>query len=778
MKISSLPATTYMKECKSVNTAQPVVLKSIVEKVIFSKDDFVILKLKGGKIALGNHLLPNAALFVNEAVEITGTWEQNPKNKEWQFRFVFINIVGSDDIYYFLTKVVKGVGEKLAKHLIESLGAERTADMIENSPGQLACIKGIGKKTAQKIHSSWLKHVSERQISELLLPLGFTISQVLKIFSFFKEDVENIKQRIEQNIYILSKVPGIGFLTVDAIALRNGMVEHDSLKRISSAAIYTLNEIASTQGHSAVSSDVLFANLDALLVRNAPKSTNSGCFDYDKAINFLKMKHEIVEVSDGVYATSYYFKAESFVYDFVQQRTQQSMFPVLPEIKLERFLADTQNKLNKRFDESQLAAIRGINKNSIMSLVGYAGTGKTTICYSILELLAQYYNRDQIHVTALSGIATDRIKTKSGFDGSTIQSLLVKYHSSTLPFKVLVIDEASMVDSVTLYKLLSLVEDNTRVVFVGDTGQLPPLSGGAPFVDIVELELVPVFRLENIYRQSNNSVISHHANDIRKGMVPDISARYNDFCFGRFDFEMDRETNNQRIAEHIVKAFESKTNILKEAYESGDYRSFLYSHQVISPMKKGVLGVENLNSLIQSVLNPDSKGFEVVKFGRGVHFREMDKVLHMVNENMAVMTLKQFEDDPYLDEDKLSVSRIFNGFFGAVLKVDSEKRLIWVFYASDNTVVRYTDSDISRLLSLAYCCTIHKSQGSGFGNLIIPMTMTHANMLNSRLLYTAITRAKNMCYMVGESRAFMLGCKKHHSMVRSTVIRALLSNYS
>lgn len=763
-----------------LNKGKLVKLKGIIDIVIYKKDNFAILKLKNGTVVLGQHALGDVDKIKGERVDVTGHWVENKKTKELQIQIQTIEIVGSDTIFWFLTKRVSGVGPKMAKHLIKHFGSDKIADMIVNRPHELLHVKGIGKSLAEKICESWHRHVAMREISELLLPLGFTPNQVQNVYMHYLEDVEGIARRINENIYLLTDVRGISFVGVDTIALESGMVEPNSVFRVASAIMYILTIIGRDNGHSIVSEFELYKALDELLIRYAKDTTSRDCFDYGAAIKRLVSTRKIVCLDGSLYCLKNLYDAELFLYEFFNNRSNEMIFPVLNNDKLNAFISGLESKSGHKYDSYQLNAIRAINERKIMALVGHAGTGKTFTTKGILELLSTYYDRSDIYVCALSGIAADKIKNSSGFEGGTIQSILVKYQNDTLPFKVLVVDECSMIDSVLFARLLRKLGPDARLVLVGDSGQLPALASGAVFDDVIKHNLVPVLQLKKIHRQSEGSVISLHADKVRNGLIPEYRARHQDFAFMPFNIDNlskdkdvranQRNDNNMRICLHVAKAFENKKEMLDEAFEKGDFHKFLYSYQVIVPMKKGVLGVENLNQTIQSKLNPYAEHVSIERFGKSVCFGVKDKVLHTKNFNMAVMSLDEFHKNPNMEIPVNCKKRIFNGYFGAVLKVDVSEFLVWVYYPAENVVVRYDKSDVEGMLSLAYVVTCHKSQGSGFKSILLPVSMSFFKMLSSRLMYTSITRAKNMVYVVGEESAFRRACTQLEVLERNTIL--------
>lgn len=424
------------------------------------------------------------------------------------------------------------------------------------------------------------------------------------------------------------------------------------------------------------------------------------------------------------------------------------------------------------------------NGHNTILLIGYAGTGKSTSSRAVLELLEEVFGYDDIICIALSGIASQRISDTTGYKSSTIQSLLMSSKEKDyFPYRVILLDEASMVNSSTFYQITSKISDDAVFIIVGDDGQLPAIGAGNILADCIKYELAPICKLTKIYRQSENQAIALIANEIRNANVPDfLNETYQDFKF--FDvsifnhyavknsvsdneFSSIRQDNTQKILHNILNI---GCNYLKESYrliKQKEISKFLTLFQVITPMKSGILGAQNLNIELQKLFN-HNKGAS--KEGKFYEYKLGDKVIHIKNENMKTKTLDMYKrgDDDFVEK------RVFNGQLGLIIKLDFEDEKILVLYPNDDMVVYYDFDGIDYILALAYALTIHKTQGMEYSVALIPMTFSHYIMHNTKLLYTAITRAKDMCFVVGETEAFKAGCKKIETTKRQSVINDLL----
>jgi exodeoxyribonuclease V alpha subunit len=452
-----------------------------------------------------------------------------------------------------------------------------------------------------------------------------------------------------------------------------------------------------------------------------------------------------------------------------------------------------------------------------------------------MDFYAQKFGKDAIVACALSGNASNRIKTVTGYQAFTIHSLLGwngKYfeynEENKLPFKLIVLDEASMVDLFLFYSLFKAIDfTKTKLFIIGDNAQLPPVGLGEVFNDILQNYEVEKIILDKVFRQSEKQVINIFAQEIRKGKVPKgYKNKYEDFEFIVIEekdyFKKIREftddekqelrTNiNQKIYEQINSLLdeynESILSFLQDAIiEKTIYQDIIklqeYSQryismlQIIAPQKKGITGTKELNKLAKSIINPDMSPFK-----NGINV--FDKVIHLENKNKYVVSLEDYfifkqgvnsvsKEDAELILEKIidgeeeikemlntQFTRVFNGQTGIVLDtfIYEENKFLSVYYPLENYVTFYSDYEINQeILDLSYAFTIHKSQGSEYLNVIIPVSLSDSYMLNNKLLYTAVTRAKKKLYLIGETYAFSIGVKKKDETVRKTLLK--LNAYS
>jgi exodeoxyribonuclease V alpha subunit len=741
-----------------------VTLIGQIENILFEDEGFFIAKLKSGEKISGIYYESKVIHLKGAAVTLQGEWQEHKKYGS-TFKFESIR-VNQNELFFFLNRVIKGFTKKLTAELIEQFGQEGLVEILDNNIERLLEFNGIKEKRLQKIQSSWKKFRSMRELGEFLTPYGVTPTLLTTIATAMR-DVDDPVKRIGQNPYILTQINGIGFKRADELALKMG-IDKESDNRISAAMDYTLLNYCEQQGNSCVEKKVLFGLLDELLA----------FFDkeylYEAALIERVGEGSIVQMKKERVAPARLYDAEKFLCEDFQTRAKAD-YGVIKE-DLDGFLKQSDFILG----EEQKKAVEIINQGAgILFLVGYAGTGKSTTSKTILNLLHVKYS--EIMTCALSGIASQRIADTTGFESATIQSLLVRYEErDEFPFSVLLIDEASMINSSLFARLVSKVRKDTILIIVGDDAQLPPIGAGNVLSDVLVLELAPIVKLTKIYRQSEDQAITLIANDIRRGVVPPYRQEYEDFEFidvsipnyyaqkstlAQKDFMQLREQNSEDILaimmQESVKVIEKARLRLKNR----EIALYLNYFQVITPMKGGILGVDNLNGVLQEYFNPNPKKF--VKKG-GITFGLMDKVVHTKNENMTSWSALGFKE-----QESPKERRIFNGMLGLFFRVDEEEEQAYVYYPTEDMVVLYEYDQLKSHLALAYALTIHKVQGMEYDIVVMPMSFSHYVMHNTKLIYTAVTRAKHRCIVVGESAAFESACRRLEVTHRDTVLLEL-----
>ena len=744
-------------------------LTGTLSRLLFSNESHMVAVLDNGIKIAGEVPPMGAQSLEGQAVALEGEWEEHPKFGP-QFRFKSLEIEGSE-LYFFLTKVVKGVGKKLVGRLIETYGEKELIRLLDEEPQKLLGFKGIKEKKLAQITESWRKWRQLRALAMFLAPYKIAQSVVTEIYRAFGEG-EDVIARIRQNPYIITRIKGVGFRRADEMALSMGVDPHSAF-RIEAAVDYVLREIGEGQGSSAVAPALLYEELARALALEDLSHT-----PVERVLAQMSAQGRLKRVGEA-WAHPLYYEAEAGLYAFFKSRRQMAGEPLTEDI--DAFIAREEKRAGFSLGEEQKEAVCLLNSGvRVMALVGYAGTGKSTASRMLLKLLEERYGYENIMTTALSGIATRRIREATGYRGATIQSLLTTYAEAPMPFDVLLLDEASMVNARLFYRLVSRLKETAVLIVVGDDGQLPPIGAGDTLRDIVKYDLIPTVKLTKIYRQSEEQAIALIADSIRRGRVPDLDRAYGDFrlimCPAQENYlsksQLDaqarkavRERYNLAILERLKREAASYILRAREHLSRKEIGAYVTAWQVITPMKGGLLGTEELNRQLQALANPNPR--QSVK--RGVYtFALYDKVVHTRNENMPAWSPEAFKAS--LDAEK---QRIFNGMIGMIFKIDEEEEHCYVYYPTEETVVRYGFEMLGEYLAPAYALTVHKTQGMEYETVLLPMTFSHYVMLNTKLLYTAVTRAKKMCLVIGEKTAFEGACRRVDTAVRDTVLQKL-----
>lgn len=753
---------------------------AIKAKVISARayaNNWHIVKCRQGEsdfTAVGLLLLDGLSLeglFVN----MVGHWDSHPVHGK-QFKFESVVPEGSE-LFFFLSRVVKGIGEKLAQSLISEIGEEELVRILDESPETLLSAKGIGPQKLQTITESWKSFRPVKALSDYLSPYGVTPNLVMRIFNHFGE---NALKLIRENVFRMTQVSGIGFKKADDVALKLGVQPHDPY-RICACIKYVLSSLADDKGDTLASPQEVIEKAVVELKCEAGE-VSSG--EVGEQISAMIGFGQLVELGDSIALPNHYDN-EQAVLNILKQRLTAPVIPLFPPDFVESHISAMEKEMGFEFNEDQKNAIRLVGQGHRTILVtGYAGSGKTSCSRAILGLLAKKLPTSDICCMALSGIASDRVRKSSGYDSATIHTSLgwnggdFSYGADNpLPHRAVLLDEASMVNSSLFRRVLESVDRDSYCLLLGDPAQLPPIGAGAVFANLVESRFLPMIELTKIYRQSANSVLTLFANEIRQGVVPEgyLEKGYRDFEFVDISLPRNyfkqtdevkaqmREENHNEILQYIEEKIRSVSGYIKD--KIGDF-------QAISPMRSTPLGTESLNKLIQGILNPDKCDGMAIAFN-DVTFRPGDKVVHLQNKDLKVKDARLYADKGWMGDQ--SDKRVYNGNIGMIVDVNPESVEIFVEYP-EGFVVRY-DSVLlgGGILGHAFSLTCHKLQGSQSRLTLIPITSSHTIMLTSQLLYTALTRAQQKCLVVGQRYAFERACKSLVKTKRKTVLERLLA---
>ena len=668
---------------------------------------------------------------------LTGEFKKNSKFGE-QFVVENVEMSEPDDVQgifnYLSGGLFRGVGEKTAEQIVKKFGL-RTLDILENNPEELRKVPGIGKAKLADIVESYRNTREMKESVCFLQKYGITMSLAVKIYRVYGEATISV---ISNNPYVLiESVNGVGFITADKIAEKMG-IDRDSEFRIKAGIIYTLIEVAGKSGHTCLPRELLLEYTERLLGVE---------------------KEKIAEVLDGLFNVKR-IEADGVEYiaTDVNYRTENAIATKLILLKkaVEPWDIDEEKEL-KNFEKSssitlherQREAVLSVFRSGVTVITGGPGTGKTTIIKAITAIAGQ--RGKKITLCAPTGRASKRMTEMTGMESKTIHRLLgvdfsaenkfEKNESNLLESDIIIVDEISMADIYVFHALLKAIAQGTRLVLVGDKDQLPSVSCGNILSDVISSGKVNVVYLTEIYRQSDQSYIITNAHRINRGEMP--------LPDNRNDFFISNKSDGTDILNTVMSML--KTRIPKFANLSPN------DIQVLAPVKKGVVGVENLNERIQSELNPEGKS---IIHGKTT-FRIGDKVMQNCN-NYCTLWKKP--------ETGEMGSGVFNGDLGFVCDVGSDGLSVCF---DDGKVVNYTGADLDELM-LAYCISVHKSQGSEFPVVILALSGANYMIMTRNLLYTAVTRAKKMVVIVGDEACIKQMVSNDYTAKRYSLLKHFL----
>jgi exodeoxyribonuclease V alpha subunit len=646
---------------------------------------------------------------------------------------------------YLSSGLIKGVGPATAKKLIEHFGMD-VLSIIEFRPDRLTEVDGIGPARAEMIAASYAQHRELREVMIFLQSHGITTAYAVKIYKIYGNHAIAL---IKENPYRLAdEVEGIGFKMADRVA-RNIGVAFDSPYRIASGVKYVLSH-AAADGHTYLPKDILveraseLLGVDRSLVENAIVSL---------AVHQAVFAEEI-EDHTAVYLAAFYYAEVGVCRRLLELSLTDIEWGM---INIEDMLRNFQKKEKMLFAHKQREAVIEAMLNGVTVITGGPGTGKTTIINCIIKLMEQ--QGMTVVLAAPTGRAAKRMAETTGREAKTIHRLLEYSYGENGPYfqknednpilaDAIIIDEMSMVDVLLMNNLLKAIIPGTRLVLVGDVDQLPSVGPGNVLRDIISSGIIKVVYLTEIFRQAQESMIVLNAHRINQGHMPYLNIKGGDFFF-------DKREKPDVILDTMFDL------ICRRLPGFGSYDP-MKDMQVLSPMRKGAIGVNNLNVELQRILNPPS-GQKREKTLRGILFREGDKVMQIKNNYRTVWRKKM---DGFVIEEGEGV---FNGDIGYIQSIDNEEQSVVVLFDDDKEVV-YDFTQLDEL-DLAYAISVHKSQGSEFPVVIIPLAWGPPMLMTRNLLYTAVTRAMEMVIIVGRERVI-------EAMVRNNYIEKRYSGLS
>lgn len=712
-------------------------LHGSVERITFHSEEsgFCVLRVKvKGQRDLVTIIGTAASITPGEYIECEGGWV-NDRQHGLQFKTQQLRVVPPTTLEgiekYLGSGMIKGIGPHFARKLVRAFG-EAVFEVIEHYPHRLLELDGIGPKRKDRVITAWAEQKVVREIMVFLQSHGVGTARAVRIYKTYGDKAV---ERVRQNPYRLAlDIHGIGFKTADAIAQRLGIAK-DSLIRAQAGIRHVLQEIAA-EGHCAAWRDNLRETAGKLLEIPHPIIEQAIAAEL-KAQNLIA---EPLEGETALFLASLY-RAEQGVAQHIVRLQRND--PAWDRIDADKALPWVEAKTSLQLSASQRAAVAQAINGKVTAITGGPGVGKTTVVNSILRVLQA--KGVKVLLCAPTGRAAKRLSESTGTAAKTIHRLL-EFDPKRMGFKrdqtdpldaeLVVADEVSMVDVVLMNQLLRAVPDHAGLLLVGDVDQLPSVGPGAVLADLIGSGVVPTARLTDIFRQAASSRIIVNAHRINQGKLPELPAQQNPHS----DFFVIKADTPEAIHDKLLQLVTERIPRRFGLHPIDDI-------QVLTPMNRGGLGAHSLNIELQQRLNPHAEP-RISRFGWT--YAPGDKVIQTTN-----------------NYDK----EVFNGDIGRIARIDTEEGILLVDY--DGRRVEYEVGELDEV-SLAYATTVHKSQGSEYPAVVIPLATQHYNLLERNLLYTAVTRGRKLVVMVAQTKALAMAVKRVGSVKRLTNLKQRL----
>lgn len=651
-------------------------------------------------------------------------------------------------IHYLSSDLFKGIGKKTAKAIVEALG-ENAISKILADPSVLDDVPKLSKQRAKELYDALRAHEGLEQTMIALSQFGFGPQLSMKIYQVYQDEALSV---IQQNPYqLVEDVEGIGFGRADELGYRLG-ISGNHPARIRAACLFVIEQNCLQEGHVYVTERQLIGNVKQLLEAKRNETISEEAIG--QMLLMLAEEGKLINEDEKFYIPSLYFAEKGIVTNVKRLLQQTEAVMAFPESEFLLALGRLEERLSVQYAPSQKEAIRQALSSPLFILTGGPGTGKTTVIKGIVEIFADlhgfsldpkdYTKEDPfpILLAAPTGRAAKRMSEATGLPAVTIHRLLgwngaegfTHDEDEPISGKLLIVDEMSMVDTWLANQLFKSIPDGMQVILVGDEDQLPSVGPGQVLKDLLQAGVIPTIRLTEVYRQAEGSSIIELAHQMKNGVIPpDLTTPKADRSFIR--------CQTSQVAEVVRQIAD---NARKKGFSVKDI-------QVLAPMYRGPAGIDRLNQVLQDLFNPKSEKKRELSVG-DVVYRVGDKVLQLVNQ----------PDD-----------NVFNGDIGEIVaifyaKENTEKQDL-VVVSFDGIEVTYSRQDLSQITH-AYCCSIHKSQGSEFPIVILPVVKSYYRMLKRNLLYTAVTRSKQFLILCGEEEAFKLGVARSDDGSRQTTL--------
>jgi exodeoxyribonuclease V alpha subunit len=676
-----------------------------------------------------------------EVIRMKGEWGSHPKYGE-QFKIVFCQCTTPATVYgiekYLGSGLIKGIGPVMAKRIVKKF-QEKTLDLIENEIDKLADVAGVGKKRIAMIKKAWEEQKEIRTVMLFLQSHGVSSGYAAKIYKQYGNGAIRI---VQENPYRLATdIFGIGFITADKIAEKLGFAK-DSEIRAEAGILYVLHELTD-EGHVYYPYEPLIEKCKEILDIDREIIVKAfGTIAADKRIVIEDINQDPAEFQENnkaVYLAGYHIAEKNLA---ARLKTLINAPQSIRKIDAEKAIQWVQEKLSITLADKQVEAIKCAAKSKVMVITGGPGTGKTTIINAVLKIFSAIKTR--LMLAAPTGRAAKRMSEATGHEAKTIHRMLEynmrkggfqKNEESPLDCQLLIVDEASMIDTLLMHHLMKAIPVTATFIMVGDVNQLPSVGAGNVLKDIIDSGIAPVVQLNEIFRQAKESSIIVNAHMINEGKIPNIKYSQDKLD----DFYFIQQEDPEEVLELII-------NLVKDRIPKRFGFDPINDIQVLTPMHRGIVGAANLNVELQKALNPGEEG--LVRGGR--NFRVNDKVMQITN-----------------NYDK----EVYNGDIGRIASIDEEAQEVTVIV--DDREVTYDYSDLDELVH-AYAVSVHKSQGSEYPSVVIPILTQHYVLLQRNLLYTGVTRGKKLVILVGTKKAMAIAVRNNKTEKRYTLLKQRL----